>query len=154
MPRERIPSDEETSVQSPPAKKEVDDYDILREIENMFKTGPERESGIPGRPVPTGAESGRDKNIKGFPPKESVWTKSEHEKTRSEHMYQEFVKEPVKIDSKTEEQAKRFQALLERKTAEQKTSVNVLIQKIKNPATFREYILVSEILGKPKAFRR
>lgn len=161
-PQRRVPQNRDFDVQSPARTTGSDDYDILREIENMFKTGTGSSDTSP-RPARTmetsesseNAPSSENINYEQYSPvSESGKTASEHEATAGEHIYQEYIQKPRKVDKKTEEQAMKFQALLERKTSAREINMQSLIKKIKNPASFREYIIVSEILGKPKAIRR
>lgn len=161
-PQRRVPQSGDFDVQPPAKTTGSDDYDILREIEKMFKTGAEG-SGTSPKPARTmeipesseNAPSSENINYEQYTSAgESGRTASEHEATTAEHIYQEYVKKPLKIDKKTEEQAKKFQALLEWKASGQDIIVRNLIRKMKNPDTIREYIMFSEILGKPKALRR
>ena len=57
------------------------------------------------------------------------------------------------VDAKIEASAKEFEKILE-STRKRKATISEFNRKLKNPASVREYILFSEILGKPKAMRR
>lgn len=57
------------------------------------------------------------------------------------------------IDSKIEIKAKEFERVLE-STRKRKAAISEFNRKLKNPVNIKEYIIISEILGKPKAMRR
>ncbi|HQJ46813.1 MAG TPA: hypothetical protein PK195_09230, partial [Ignavibacteriaceae bacterium] len=57
------------------------------------------------------------------------------------------------VSPKIEADAKKFEKLLSDKS-KQKTEINNFNLRLKNHTAIREYILFSEILGKPKALRR
>ncbi|MBE0550925.1 MAG: hypothetical protein IH619_00905, partial [Ignavibacterium sp.] len=58
-----------------------------------------------------------------------------------------------KVDPKIEASAKEFEKVLAG-PRKQRAAITDFNRKLKNPSTVREYILFSEILGKPKALRR
>jgi hypothetical protein len=147
---------------------DTEEYDILREIENMFKTEAEKErdqsrkqtkieeSARPiERTVPSEKVSYED-FISGIesPVPEKIRDYSEQTKTKSEHRYSDYTRKVKKVDKKTEETARKFQEMLERKSSGGNDLRDNILAKIRNPETFREYILVSEILSRPKALRR
>ena len=138
---------------SPSQPKE--EYDILKEIDDFFKVG---------------SESTKQERTEVKPKEpESIIQKEEHSKseswhspTASEHSYTnewERKKEVVKklisqVDTKIEKQAAKFEESL---TKAKPLSVEIVASiktRIHNPSTLKEYIIFSEILGKPKALRR
>jgi hypothetical protein len=155
-----------------------DEYDILRELENLFKD----ETKIPHpyqqqKPVNTedyyAGHEIKDKDLEleddkrtqryiernqpveyktSIEERGTLESKTNLEKlTTLEQMSLE--KTRVKIDSKTEANAKEFERVLAG-PLKQRAAITEFNSKLKNPRIVREYILFSEILGKPKALRR
>jgi hypothetical protein len=58
------------------------------------------------------------------------------------------------VDSAVEEKAKQFEKLLAKPVQPVKSVAASIKTKLNNPQNIREYIVISEILGKPKALRR
>ena len=90
-----------------------------------------------------------------------ISTDSWHEKTESEHYVDvwERKKSEVKkiissVDSSIEKKAAMFEASLDTKDLTYSSIALRVKSKMKNPSTLKEYIIFSEILGKPKALRR
>src|SRR3990172_9228125 len=108
-----------------------EDYDILKEIENMFKT------------------EKWDEEIQ-----------SEHGSTSSEHRLENWEDKRKKIEERKRQtlnekivkQAEMFEKNLMKKRQVVDVS-KTLKQKFKRPSTLKEYVIISEILGKPKAFQ-
>lgn len=143
---------EQVEVSAPQTERK-EDYDILRELEDFFKVGDESASQKvpvpqqPAEPVPTLEEH----------------TKSESWQTPtvSEHVYDEWErkKSEVKkiiasVDSNIEKKAAMFEESLERHESVYSSIAFSVKLKMKKPSTLKEYIIFSEILGKPKALRR
>jgi len=143
----------QTEVAVPQTGKK-EEYDILRELEDFFKVGEE-----PGRqqiPVPVPSQQQKAPDIE-----EHTSTDSWHAKTESEHYDDEWErkKSEVKkiissVDSSIEKKAALFEASLDKKDATFSSIALAVKSKMKNPSTLKEYIIFSEILGKPKALRR
>jgi hypothetical protein len=171
VPQDRVPGD--ILVEDEPGSSAANpEYDIMREIENMFKNEEEkireaeqsRKSKIEEaarrspKKIPSERISYEDyvaSEQATFEADKSKATRdySESRVDRSEHTYASHKRKPKKVDSKIEEQARRFQEMLDRKTQHDQ-STSELVRKIRDPRTFREYILVSEILARPKILRR
>ncbi len=131
-----------------------EEYDVLRELEDFFKVG--EESTRQQIPVPVPPEQPKIPNME-----EHVRTDSWHAKTESEHYVNEWErkKSEVKkiissVDSSIEKKAALFEASLDKKDATFSSIALAVKSKMKNPSTLKEYIIFSEILGKPKALRR
>jgi hypothetical protein len=161
VPQDRLP--DETVAVEEPGQKEPTDYDILKEIENMFKTDAERHQELSGKTkiqeVAQKTEKKHPVSYEDYVQKQSAEVSpydkfNEQRVSQSERRYSDYKSKQVKVDSKVEEQARKFQALLERRKSAQEVPANRIIRKIRNPETIREYILVSEILARPKALRR
>ena len=142
-----------------------ENYDILNEIENMFKTqSPQPEK----RPRKTAIEK------KNYKPSEHTedpewheenpeWHEEDpewHEEEPSEHRLENWDERRKKAQKKLRQnlnqkilkEAEIFEKSLTKKTQVIDVRKN-LIKKIKQPSTLKEYIIISEILGKPKAFQ-
>ena len=137
-----------------PQAQPKEEYDVLRELEDFFKVGEE-----PTRkqiPVPVPPEQQKIPNME-----EHVRTDSWHAKTESEHYVNEWErkKSEVKkiissVDPSIEKKAALFEASLDKKDATFSSIALAVKSKMKNASTLKEYIIFSEILGKPKALRR
>ena len=145
-----------------------DEYDILRELENLFKG----EVKIPEPQKPKQADSYdvyepreiKDKNLdlvldkrmqRGVEDKKPIGSRSTYDDKIVYDRRNVDAKQMLArtVDSKIEASAKEFEKILAG-PRKQKAAVTEFNRKLKNPRTVREYILFSEILGKPKALRR
>lgn len=145
-----------------------DDYDILREIEKMFKG----DSNIPDQPKPKQVDpydiyesheiKDKDLNKINDPRMEhSVQDQNpigyraayDNEKKLNRKNLATERGQNRAIDAKTETEAKNFEKVLAG-LHKKSTVQSEFRKKIKNPTTIREYVIFSEILGKPKALRR
>lgn len=139
---------------SVPKTQPKEEYDVLKELEDFFKVGDE-----PTKqqiPVPVPPKQTKIPNME-----EHVRTDSWHAKTESEHYVDEWErrKSEVKkiissVDSSIEKKAAMFEASLDKKDTTFSSIALAVKSKMKNPSTLKEYIIFSEILGKPKALRR
>ncbi len=146
----------------PPAKN--DEYDILKEIENMFKgnvgapqqqqTKPKRKdnydvyesSEIQDKDLSLTQDPRMQRNVEDEKP--ISYRSTYDKKNLSGHSRQKRV-----IDAKIEAEAKNFEKVLESLNKSKRTNLE-FIRKIRNPSSIKEYVIFSEILGKPKAMRR
>jgi hypothetical protein len=130
-------------------------YDILNEIEDFFKVGSE-----PAGPEKTKEETEEPQSI--IQKDERAKSESWHSPTASEHSYtddwerkkEELKKKILRVDSGVEKQAAKFEESLHRKETEPSQLALIVKSRLGNPASLKEYIIFSEILGKPKALRR
>jgi hypothetical protein len=139
---------------SVPQTQPKEEYDVLKELEDFFKVGDE-----PTKqqiPVPVPPKQPKIPNME-----EHVRTDSWHAKTESDHYVDEWErrKSEVKkiissVDSSIEKKAALFEASLDEKDATFSSIALAVKSKMKSPSTLKEYIIFSEILGKPKALRR
>ncbi len=143
---------EQTEV-SVPQTQSREEYDILRELEDFFKVGDESTE----RRVPVPQHQPETVTTDEEHTRREIW----QEKTKSEHVADDWErkKSEVKkiissVDSSIEKKAAIFEESLERKESVYSSIALSVISKMKNPSTLKEYIVFSEILGKPKAFRR
>ena len=147
-----------------------DEYDILRELESLFKG----EVNLPQqqRPKQTSYEEYaehkiEDKNLETISDRRALRNVDqnpsvEYKQSVEERNYIEpkgtveqnkWTKKKSKIDPKVEASAREFEKVLAG-PRKQRAAITDFNRKLKNPSTVREYILFSEILGKPKALRR
>ncbi|MDT3697365.1 MAG: hypothetical protein ROY99_13360 [Ignavibacterium sp.] len=140
-----------------------DEYDILKELENLFKG----EINIP-KPQPPKVKKSyeyseteiEDKNLdlandtrlqKSVEDRKPIGSRGTYDTRITSR--KTVTSQPKAISPKTEADAKNFERLLSSRN-KQRVNVSDVNLKLKNPVTIREYILFSEILGKPKALRR
>ena len=145
-----------------------DEYDILRELESLFKG----EIKSPEQQKPKQVDSYdvyqpheiKDKNLdlvldkrmqRGVEDKKPIGSRSTYDDKIVYDRRNVDAKQMLAraVDSKIEASAKEFEKILAG-PRKQKAAVTEFNRKLKNPSTVREYILFSEILGKPKALRR
>jgi hypothetical protein len=140
----------EVSVPQPQSKAE---YDILRELEDFFKVGNEQTY----RNVPAPRQQNESLPSVEEHTKSEDWkspTESEHYVDQWERKKTEVKKRISSVDASIEKKAAMFEESLERKESIYSSIALTVKSKIKNPSTLKEYIIFSEILGKPKAFRK
>ena len=169
---------QEGKVDYGPAAQKQDEYDILRELENLFKNEvkipqtnqqkqtQQSEEYYSGHEIrDRNLESTEDKRTQRYieknQPVESRTSIEERgtleykgnlEKlTTLEQLSMENPK--AKMEAKIESNAAAFERVLAG-PRKQRAAITDFNRKLKNPRTVREYILFSEILGKPKALRR
>jgi hypothetical protein len=157
-PSAQVPQQEEYTQAdiSAAQTKPKEEYDVLREIEDFFKVGGD----IPGQEKTTGAQPQEPVSI--IQAKGQSKSDSWHTPTASEHAYTndwERKKEEVKqiisqVDSGIEKQAAKFEESLVKIKPVASEITSLIKTKFKNPSSLKEYIIFSEILGKPKALRR
>jgi Na+-transporting methylmalonyl-CoA/oxaloacetate decarboxylase gamma subunit len=153
----RQPQPEETyqADVSVPQTQPKEEYDVLRELEDFFKVGNEPTKQEIPAPVPQ-EQPKKMTQIEEHTLDES-WhtpTVSEHIADDREHKKEEVRKIIAKVDSDIEKKAAIFEESLERKEFGYSSIALSVRSKIRNPSTLKEYIIFSEILGKPKALRR
>jgi hypothetical protein len=80
-------------------------------------------------------------------------SKEEHELDKSWHRMTPF-KRTQKIDKTIEKEAEKFKQVLEGRHDEVSYALGDLRKNLYSPQSLKEYIVISEILGKPKYLRR
>jgi hypothetical protein len=152
------------------ALKKNDEYDILRELENMFKG----EANLPPKQSPKQTEYEEyaehkieDKNLETITDRRTLRNVDqnpsvEYQQSVEERNYidpkgtveqNKWTTKKSVIDPKVEASVKEFERVLAG-PRKQRAAISDFNRKLKNPANIKEYILFSEILGKPKALRR
>ena len=143
---------EQAEVSAPQTERK-EEYDILKELEVFFKVGTEptkQEVPVPQEPpkkLTTIEEQTRTESWR-------TPTLSEHVADVWERKKEEVSKRVARVDSSVEKKAAMFEESLERQESVYSSIALSVKSKIKNPSTLKEYIIFSEILGKPKALRR
>ncbi len=129
-------------------KKEMEEYDILNEIQGLFK--PPEEKKIPAETQPY-AQSYED-----TPYETPEWEKAlKTEHTVNDEWHRptteaDYAKESALLD----EEAKRIQKFIDDRNKPVNVRLGELRKSIKNPETLKQYFLISEILGKPRAYNK
>lgn len=130
------------------------EYDILKEIEGLFK-GEDTSTGR--RRMESEIEKAKMRKV---PESEHVEDKEWHEQSASEHQLDESwhsitqYKRAPAVDSVIEKEAEKFERMLAERNKEAVYPLNELLEKLYSPGTLQDYIVVSEIIGKPKYLRR
>ena len=160
VPGSQVNSQEQTGLPVKKIEPEVKvepEIDIFKDLEKFFNVGkPQKET----------SEVHNDKGMyEGAKEREdyiAVPEESFHKKTSSEHTFinpwdkkrKEIDKKVAKVDKAIEEQAAKFEERLQKK----KTAASEISKKIRtrlnDPASLKDYIIISEIMGKPKSLRR
>ncbi len=143
------------------------EYDILKEIEGMFKG----ESGYTDqRKMESDIEKAEMRRVpveehtedKEWHTEDTEWhteekewhelTMKEHQLDKSWHSITQY-KKPA-VDAIIEKEAERFERMLADRNKEVPYPFDDLQKKLYSPQALQDYIVVSEILGKPKYLRR
>lgn len=142
----------QAEVSTPPSQS-TEEYDILKELEVFFKVGTEPTK----QEIPVPQEPPKKITHLEEQTRREIWqerTESEHLDKDWEQKKAEVKKRMARVDSGIEKKAARFEELLVRKETALSSIALSVKSKIANPSTLKEYIIFSEILGKPKALRR
>lgn len=135
-------------------KIQTGEYDILKEIEGMFKG---ESDSYDKRKMESEIEKAKMQKV---PMEEHTEDKewhessaSEHELDKSWHRITEF-KRDTASNALIEKEAERFEHILAEREKEVLFPFDELRKKLYAPETLKDYIVVSEIIGKPKYLRR
>lgn len=131
--------------------KPEESYDILKEIENIFKENM-------GVPVPKSEEE--NKTVIQQKEKEKFhdafdknYDKEDVRRVSAESRAIKSRDASKRLDEKTLREAEKFEELLKSQSGFKKRK-HPIIDKLHNPQSLKEYVLISEILGKPVAYKR
>jgi hypothetical protein len=153
-PTQQPQADEEyQSEVAVPQTQSKEEYDILKELEVFFKVGTEPTK----QKIPVPQEPAKKITHLEEQTRTESWqtpTLSEHVADVWERKKDEVSKRVARVDSSVEKKAAMFEESLERKESVYSSIALSVKSKMKNPSTLKEYIIFSEILGKPKALRR
>jgi len=142
----------------PPSQEpKAEEYNILKEIESFFDVG---------QPKQTEPKIHSDKemyegakNRANYIP---VPEKSFHTLTASEHTFtdpwdikrKELEKKKEKLSPEIERWASAYEESLIRKDSAATGIIRDINERLKNPTSLKEYVIISEIIGKPKALKK
>ena len=145
-------------IDIPPSQKtKAEDYNILKEIESFFDVG---------QPQQTEKEVHSDKKMyEGAKNRENyipVPEKSFHTLTPSEHTFtdpwdvkrKELEKKKEKLSPEIEKRASAYEESLIKKESAATGIIRDINERLKSPTSLKEYVIISEIIGKPKALKR
>lgn len=148
-----------------------DDYDILQEIEDMFQTPKAKKIEPPvtyqyNRPSDeslrneneytiysnkrSSSETGRNEGETSF--SKNYRTASEVSSTDSEHTIKEYYISSNDLSNRTSNRRSIYLNYDDYKPGEQSSKTNKRIAELKDKEKLKNYLIYSEILGKPKAF--
>jgi hypothetical protein len=154
----------QTDVERIAVSQKQDEYDILRELENLFKGNADTpkqnnpppqqsrdyiEREIKDEDLDLVVDKRMQQNIEQRRASDSN-ARTDRRMPQGQNRWE---RKKTVVDPKIEESAKEFERVLAG-PKQQRAKVTEFNRKLKNPRTVREYILFSEILGKPKALRR
>ena len=149
---------EDNIIDIPPSQKsKAEDYNILKEIESFFDVGQSQQT---QKKVHTDKEMYEGaKDRENYMP---VPEKSFHTLTASEHTFtdpwdvkrKELEKKKEKLSPEIEKRASAYEERLKRKESVATEIIRDINERLKNPTSLKEYIIISEIIGKPKALKR
>jgi len=149
---------EDLNIKTAPSVQTRDqEYDILKEFEDFFKVG-QREEVSQVQTIGEGLEETNVSN-KEF---KHVPEESFHTQTSSEHTFidpwdrkqVEIEKRKKSISPEMEKQATAFEKYLKKPETSATKISRKIKESIKQPSSLKEYVIISEIMGKPKAYKR
>jgi hypothetical protein len=163
--RSNIPPKVEPQGRTIENKEEIDSYnEMLAEIESLFKkdqgstmsgTSPEQDSAKAKTSDKTKIQTHESGNkIEKYDPQWHKETESEHTMITDWEKEEKTLEKKAKADFNIENQAKNFEKMINKKSEPIGIFKHTIKEKLSNPATLKDYILMSEIIGKPKAMRR
>ena len=142
---------------APQVQTQKQDYDILKEFEDFFKVGERKgESQIQTQNDFVEEPEVYKKEDQGVP------ADSFHTRTASEHTFidpwdvkkTEIDKRKKSISSDVERQASDFERYLNKPETSATKISRKIKESMKQPASLKEYVVISEIMGKPKSLKR
>jgi len=158
-PHRRSDITENKITDIPPSQKpKAEDYDILKEIEGFFNVGQPNQ--------PETKVHNDEKMYEGAKERENyipVPEKSFHTTTASEHTFNDpwdiktkelEKKKKQDLSPKIEQKASAYEESLIKKDSAATGIIKDINERLKNPSTLKEYVIISEIIGKPKALKR
>ncbi|MBT8387540.1 MAG: hypothetical protein KJO12_09040 [Ignavibacteria bacterium] len=163
--KQKIPGsqlNEQEQIQLPvqkaePEVKEELEIDIVKEFEKFFQVGTPQKKTSKELNDKEMYEGAKDREGYRVVPEESF-----HKKTASEHTFidpwdkkrMETKNKVSKIDKSIEEQALKFEEYLKKKETAASEISKEIRRRFKDPSSLKDYIIISEIMGKPKSLSR
>jgi hypothetical protein len=149
---------EDKFIDIPPSQEpKAEEYDILKGIESFFDVGQSQQT---QKKVHTDKEMYEGaKDRENYMP---VPEKSFHTLTASEHTFtdpwdvkrKELEKREMNLSPEIKKQASAYEESLIIKDSAATGIIRGINERLKNPTSLKEYIIISEIIGKPKALKR
>lgn len=157
-PHQRTDITENKIIDIPPSQRpKAEEYDILKEVENFFNVR---------QPQQTETKAHTDKQMyEGASNRENyipVPENSFHTTTASEHSFtdpwdikrKELEKSRIKLSPKIEKKVSAYEESLIRKESAATGIIKDIKERLNSPSSLKEYVIISEIIGKPKALKR
>ena len=157
-PHQRTDITENKFIDIPPSQEpKAEEYDILKGIENFFDVK---------QPQQTQKKVHTDKGMYGGAKDREnyipVPEKSFHTLTASEHTFtetwdekrKELEKRKKNLSPEIEKQASAYEESLIKRDSAATGIIKDIKERMKSPSTLKEYVIISEIIGKPKALKR
>ncbi|MCH8035430.1 MAG: hypothetical protein IH950_16950 [Bacteroidetes bacterium] len=155
---------EDKIIDIPPSQEpKAEEYDILKGIESFFDvekpkqaetkvhTDKEMYEGAKDRenyiPVP-------EKSFHTLTASEHTFTETWDEKRKELEKREKREKREKNLSPKIEKQASVYEESLIRKVSTATGIIKDIKERLKSPSTLKEYVIISEIMGKPKALKR
>ena len=149
---------EDNIIDIPPSQEpKAEEYNILKGLENFFDVG---------QPQQTEKKVHTDKEMyEGAKDRENyipVPEKSFHTLTASEHTFtetwdekrKELEKREKNLSPEIEKQLSVYEESLIKRDSVATGIIKDIKERMKSPSTLKEYVIISEIMGKPKALKR
>lgn len=129
---------------------EMEDFDILKEVEALFgKVEPQKPTEVKYKPKPVVIQK---KDESEYLPSYSEHTASDSFSIKKQDKIRKLASTPTKyksLNQKLKELEVQFAGEVKIVRSE-----HPLLKKFRDPKLMKDFILVAEVLGKPKAFRR
>ena len=137
-----------------PEMKEEPEIDIMKEFEKFFQVGAPQKKTSKEHSDKEMYEGAKDREDYTVVPEESF-----HKRTASEHTFvdpwdkkrTEIDKKVAKVDKSIEDQASKFEEHLNKKETAASEISKEIRTRLKNPSSLKDYVIISEIMGKPKS---
>ena len=145
-------------IDIPPSQRpKAEEYDILKEVENFFNVRQPQQTETKAHTDKQMYEGAR--NRENFIP---VPENSFHTTTTSEHSFtdpwdikrKELEKSRIKLSPKIEKKVSAYEEGLIRKESAATGIIKDIKERLNSPSSLKEYVIISEIIGKPKALKR
>ena len=145
-------------IDIPPSQEpKAEEYHILKGIESFFDVGKPKQAETKVHTDKEMYEGAKDRE--NYIP---VPEKSFHTLTESEHTFtnpwdekrKELEKKIEKLSPEIEKRVSAYEESLIRKDSTATGIIKNIKERLKSPSTLKEYIIISEIIGKPKALKR
>jgi len=140
-----------------PEVKAEPEIDIFKDLEKFFNVGKPQKETAKGHNDKAIYEGAKERESYKVVPEESF-----HKRTPSEHTFidpwdkkrTEIDKKIASVDKSIEEQASKFEEFLQKEETAASEISKKIRTRLNDPASLKDYIIISEIMGKPKSLRR